>query len=121
MQVRGLVWLGTATAEFDATTRFFREVLGLSSVVDEPSFVAFELPDSSLVEVFAPDSPYAEHHEGRPVVGFLVDDVPAASAELAAARIELVGGLEVSEDYTWQHFRAPDGNLYEITSGPYRR
>jgi len=121
MQVRGLVWLGTATAEFDATTRFFREVLGLPSVVDEPGFVAFQLPDSSLVEVFAPDSPYAEHHEGRPVVGFLVDDVPAASAELAAAGIELVGGPEVSEDYTWQHFRAPDGNLYEITSGPYRR
>ncbi len=121
MRIRGLVWVGTATPAFEATARFFGEVLGLPSVVTEPGFVAFELPDSSLVEVFTPDSPYAEHHDGRPVIGFLVDDVPAASTELAAAGVELVGGLEVSEGYTWQHFRAPDGNLYEITSGPYRR
>jgi catechol 2,3-dioxygenase-like lactoylglutathione lyase family enzyme len=71
--------------------------------------------------VFHPTSPYAEHHDGHPVAGFLVDDVPAARAELEAAGVELVGPIESSEDFVWQYFRAPDGNLYELTSGPYLR
>lgn len=121
MQVRGLVWLGTATDRFDESVTFFRDVLRLPVVVDEPDFVALQLPDTSLVEVFAPGSPYARHHDTAPVAGFLVDDVEVARDELAAAGIELVGEVEVSEDYRWQYFRAPDGNLYEITSGPYRR
>ncbi|MBA3875528.1 MAG: hypothetical protein C0498_01100 [Anaerolinea sp.] len=121
MQVRGLVWMGTTTRHFDETVRFFRGVMGLAVVVEEPGFVALELRDTSLVEVFAPDSPHAKHHEGRPVVGFLVDDVAAARTELAAAGVELIGEIEVSEDFSWQYFRGPDGNLYEVTCGPYRR
>ena len=51
--------------------------------------------------------------------GFLVDDAEAAAAEFRAA------GVEVSEvgsagAFRWAYFRAPDGNLYEVTSGPYR-
>jgi catechol 2,3-dioxygenase-like lactoylglutathione lyase family enzyme len=121
MHVLGLVWLGTATHQFDESVSFFRDVMRLTVVVDQPDFVALQLPDTSLVEVFAPTSPYARHHESGPVAGFLVDDVEAARAELMAAGVELIGEIEVSDDYRWQYFRAPDGNLYEITSGPYRR
>ncbi|MGH2428711.1 MAG: VOC family protein [Candidatus Limnocylindria bacterium] len=121
MQIRGLVWLGTATDRFAESVRFFRDVLQLPVVVDERGFVALRLPDASLVEVFARDSPYARQHESGPVAGFLVDDVEAARDELAAAGVELLGEIETSDDYRWQYFRAPDGNVYEITSGPYER
>jgi hypothetical protein len=59
--------------------------------------------------------------ESNPVVaGFLVDDIQAAREELArTADVELLGELRVMPDgYAWQHFRAPDGHVYELTADP---
>ena len=41
-----------------------------------------------------------------------VDDLPSAVAELRAADIELLGEAGL----TWQHFRGPDGNVYELVA-----
>ena len=38
MQVQRLAWLGTRTEEFDETTAFFRDVLGIPMVYEEPGF-----------------------------------------------------------------------------------
>jgi len=51
------------------------------------------------------------------VVGFTVDDLPAAVAELERAGVELLGGQVDEQGEGWRHFRAPDGNVYELTSG----
>ena len=51
--------------------------------------------------------------EGRrtgPVLGFLVDDIVASTEELKQNGIELLGAPGPS----WQHFRGPDGNVYEL-------
>jgi hypothetical protein len=59
--------------------------------------------------------------ESNPVVaGFLVDDIKAARDELARIPyVELLGELRVMPDgYAWQHFRAPDGHVYELTADP---
>jgi hypothetical protein len=45
-----------------------------------------------------------------------VDDIRVARAELDAAGIELIGGLEEDAEWEWLHFRGPDGNLYELAS-----
>jgi hypothetical protein len=38
---------------------------------------------------------------------------------MEAAGIEFLGRAASSSDgYAWSHFRAPDGNVYEIMSGP---
>ena len=51
------------------------------------------------------------------VAGFLVDNVEQARQELLSAGIELIGPLvKAEEGYAWQHFRAPDGNVYELTT-----
>lgn len=52
-----------------------------------------------------------------PVVGFLVDDVELARAETEAAGIQFIGEIQRSGAQTWNHFRGPDGNVYEIISG----
>ena len=39
-----------------------------------------------------------------------------AQAELEAAGIEIVGQLGLDSTWEWIHFRAPDGNLYELAS-----
>jgi catechol-2,3-dioxygenase len=41
MDVRRLGWLGTRTRQFAETTRFFRDVLGLTTLSEEPDFAIF--------------------------------------------------------------------------------
>jgi hypothetical protein len=52
--------------------------------------------------------------------GFLVDDIEAARNERARTpNVELLGELRAPPDgYAWQHFRAPDGYVYELTADP---
>jgi len=58
-----------------------------------------------------------EHYVTGPVIGFVVEDLDAARAELSDAGIELAGDLTWPSSmpgYGWFHFRAPDGNLYAM-------
>jgi hypothetical protein len=53
------------------------------------------------------------------VVGFLVDDVHSAAAELRAAGVEIMLDPQTDDSgNAWVHFRAPDGNIYEFTQDP---
>jgi hypothetical protein len=52
----------------------------------------YSLPDGSKAEVFGPASRHNKHFTTGPVVGFLVDDVVAATEELRAADIPIVSG-----------------------------
>jgi catechol 2,3-dioxygenase-like lactoylglutathione lyase family enzyme len=119
VKVIKLAWLGTRTDRAPAAARFFTDVLGLQTAFTAPGFWVLTLPDGAKVEVFGPESPDNRHFVNGPVAGFLVDDVRAAADELKTAGIEIVHGPIDSEDgNAWVHFRAPDGNLYELTQDP---
>lgn len=62
MKLQGYSWAGTSTKDFDGATRFFGEVLGLSTLMaDEARQIAnFQLPSGQLFEVFGPGSDYHE-------------------------------------------------------------
>jgi hypothetical protein len=115
MKIKGIVWLGTRTAQFEQMTDFCREVMGLSQTFLEPGFAVFEMPNGDVFEVFGPQqsmNTFMEH----PVAGFLVDDIEAAREEMEAKGIEFLGPIQADgEDYKWTHFRAPDGFVYELT------
>jgi catechol 2,3-dioxygenase-like lactoylglutathione lyase family enzyme len=98
---------------------FAEEVLGLERRRGEDGLVAFELPDGDTFEVCGPKHPAGGHPEGI-AAGFLVDDAEAAAEELRSAGVE-VSELASAGKFRWAYFRAPDGNLYEVTSGPYER
>lgn len=112
MDVTGLGWLGTRTPHAEKLARFYEDVLGLNLVYTEPNFWVFELPDGRKVEVFHPDYPGKDHFTTGPVTAFAVTDLAAAVEELKTAGIELVG----EPGPTWQHFRGPDGAIYELVS-----
>jgi catechol 2,3-dioxygenase-like lactoylglutathione lyase family enzyme len=119
MRLHKLAWLGTRTDDAAATVAFFRSVLGLRVDHEEPDFAVLRLPDGAKVEVFGPGSSHNRHFTTGPVAGFLVDDVEAATAELAAAGVEIVQApTHWPDGNAWVHFRAPDGNLYELTQDP---
>ncbi|WP_446663473.1 VOC family protein [Flexivirga sp. B27] len=112
MNITGLGWTGTRTASAAALADFYTQVLGLPPTRQEPGFWVFTLPDGRNVEVFGEDYPGKEHFTTGPVPGFAVDDLPAAVEELRAAGVELLG----EPGPTWQHFRGPDGNVYELVA-----
>jgi catechol 2,3-dioxygenase-like lactoylglutathione lyase family enzyme len=119
MQIIKLAWVGTRTDNAEPTVAFFREVLGLRLELEHPGFWMLKLPDGSKVEVFGPDTEINRHFTTGPVAGFLVDDVDAAATELRSAGVEILiePGVDDSGN-AWVHFRAPDGNIYELTQDP---
>lgn len=122
MRVQRISWLGTRTHRFEETTGFFRDVLGLELVQEQPDFAMLRLPgaDHDYVEVFGSGDPETAFMATGPVAGLLVDDVIGARAELEAAGVELIGDIEWSqriESYGWFHFRGPDGNVYGVMQG----
>ena len=118
MKVKGIVWLGTRTSNFEAMLHLYRDIMGLPVTHAEPGFVVMELPNGDLVEIFGDDSPHNSFFN-HPVAGFLVDDIAAARAEMESQGIEFIGETEVMEvGYAWTHFRAPDGFVYELTYSP---
>jgi catechol 2,3-dioxygenase-like lactoylglutathione lyase family enzyme len=98
---------------------FLQDTLGLALEHADDGQWVFSLPDGAKTEVFSSDSPHNPHFESGPVAGFYVDDVPKAAEELRQAGVEIVHGPVVDDDSdaAWVHFRAPDGNLYELTQG----
>jgi catechol 2,3-dioxygenase-like lactoylglutathione lyase family enzyme len=103
---------------------FATEVLGLRVVgEDTEHFVELAMGDGTKLELFGSaalgESPWL--FESNPVVaGFLVDNIEAARDELARIpNVELLGKLQILPGgYAWQHFRAPDGHVYELTFDP---
>lgn len=119
MQIHTLAWVGTRTDRAPQMSAFVRDVLGLTTAIERDGFWVFKLPDGGKVEVFGADNPENRHFTTGPVAGFLVDDVVTATEELRAAGVEVVQE-PVLDPYgnAWVHFRAPDGNLYELTQDP---
>jgi catechol 2,3-dioxygenase-like lactoylglutathione lyase family enzyme len=120
--VKGLMWVGTRTDRYEQMVGFYRDTLGLPIEHEEGEFALFRLPDGSKAEVFGPSDTEHVHFSTGPVAGFSVDDVETARGALEARGIEFIGPVHVWEPTgeAWSHFRAPDGNVYEITHGPRR-
>ena len=127
MNVQRICFLGTRTANFDATAAFFRDVLGLDTAHAEPGWSIFQLPSGrgDYVEVYGPDtqnaSLFPDEIKDGILVAFAVDDVVGAREEVAAVGVELIGDIVWAADlfdnpdmegYGWFFFRGPDRNIY---------
>lgn len=112
MKITGIGWVGVRTEDASAMGRFCEQVLGLQPSEHGRDFWAYTSADGSKVEVFGPGYPGKSHMTRGPVVGFVVTNLKAAVEELMAAGVELLG----EPGPTWQQFRGPDGNVYELTT-----
>jgi catechol 2,3-dioxygenase-like lactoylglutathione lyase family enzyme len=121
MVVRGIRWVGVGTERVAEMRAFAVDVLGLRvGGQDSEDFVELAMADGSKLELFGSaavaDGPWLFERNA----GFLVDDIHAARNELAGTPgVELLGALRLlPSGYAWQHFRAPDGHVYELTADP---
>jgi catechol 2,3-dioxygenase-like lactoylglutathione lyase family enzyme len=115
MEIKGIHWLGVRTEKSDELIGFFRDVLELRVAFQEGAMTGFRAPNGDTIEVFSLQDEDHRFFTTGPVVGFLVDDVDAGRAELETAGVELLGDTQSDSGWAWQHFRGPDGNVYELT------
>jgi catechol 2,3-dioxygenase-like lactoylglutathione lyase family enzyme len=116
MRVKGLIWLGLRTSKFDEMAKFFRDVMGMQPIRDEPEVAGFQLTNNAQVELYRPEEEFHAFFTTGPVVAFQVDDVDAARASMEAAGIEFIGPIQRAGKMSWNHFKAPDGTVFEILS-----
>jgi hypothetical protein len=96
-----------------------RGVLGLKVEFEDETTAELSLANDDRVQIFSEGHLYfrfMEDERAGLVPLFEVDDIEGACSELQAANVELVGDRESDSRWTWQHFRAPDGNLYSLGS-----
>lgn len=110
MQVEGLVFAGVGTADPDGVARFLADVLGAE--VEEAGDVRRLVFTHGSSLAFVP-SDYVEPPSDT-ILGFLVDDVETATADLAAKGIEPDAELNSGYGFRYRHFRAPDGRRFEL-------
>ena len=104
------VFAGAATVNRAEMVRFMADTLGLDQVhVEGVDANLFELPDGSR---FAVAHPRGMGDTSRSI-GFLVDSLEQAAEQLRAAGIDTDVPAE-NATHRYLHFRAPDGELYEL-------
>ena len=121
MRVEGITWHAVVleAEPFAATRAMLMETMGLSPRLEMQGWSLFEMPNGSIIDLYAPEAAAAVCpwglNEGV-VFGFRVDDIDHASRDLEAAGCELLGDVNYIEqlDYSWRHFRGPDGRVYGI-------
>jgi catechol 2,3-dioxygenase-like lactoylglutathione lyase family enzyme len=119
MDVRNIRWVGVPTRDYEAMVAFLRDVMRLRLNFQDATTVEFSTSEGDQFQVMSPGDPYYDffmQHAVGPVPLFEVDDVRRARKELEDAQIEVVGSLGRDSTWEWIHFRAPDGNLYELAS-----
>ena len=111
MEIRGIGFVGSHTEAHGEMSSFLQDVLGLSPITVDG--IGAELFAAGNGDVFAVARPTEEDDAGERTIGFLLDDLDGAIAELHAAGVETDG---IGENARWRytHFRMPDGKLYEL-------
>ena len=110
VRVEGLIFAGVGSSDHDGVARFLADALGRRAGGLRRRHRLLFANGSSLALV----PPEYVEPPSDTLLGFLVDDVEAATAELAAKGIEPDGELNTGYGFRYRHFRAPDGRRFEL-------
>jgi catechol 2,3-dioxygenase-like lactoylglutathione lyase family enzyme len=117
MRILGIVWTGVQADDFDGMDAFMAGLVGAEAPRQETGFRLWSFPDGDIFELYAAGT--KPGFDRAPVVGFRVDDLDEGRRRLEELGADIVGGYGPNErGYASIHFRAPDGNLYELTYDP---
>jgi predicted enzyme related to lactoylglutathione lyase len=119
MQVEGITWhaITLQADHFGPTKKLLIEVFGLRPAIEQDDWTMFPMSNGTILDLYAPGAiPAYGFNEGGIVFGFRVEDIEAASEELAEAGCELLGEITRIEEinYAYRHFKGPDGRVYGI-------
>ena len=112
--VQSLGFLGVRTDAFDQTVALYRDVLRMETILVEPDAAWFRAADGSQVHVYGPANDDHAFFGSAPVVGLVVQDFEATRQAMVEAGISFLGDPQRDGGSAWNHYRGPDGNVYEI-------
>ena len=121
MQLEGITWhaITLQADQFGPTKKLLTEVFGLTPAIEEDGWTLFPMSNGTILDLYAPQAiPAYGYNDCGIVFGFRVEDIEAASEELAEAGCELLGEITRIEDmnYRYRHFKGPDGRATGSTS-----
>ena len=119
MKVTGIVWMGVRTGAYRQLRELFATTMGMPISRQSEGVAWFVLGGGEEIQIYDDSDVDHTFFADGPVVGFEVDDFGGALDDLAEAGVELIGDGDTDGERRWQHFRGPDGNIYEII-GPVR-
>ena len=115
MNIEGITWHAVTTEDTGAWRRFATETLGFEPAMEMDGVVVFAMPNGSILEVYDSSGPALPAFGYNELAyGFRVDDIEQASREIEAAGYELLGEINTYGDYSFRHFRGPDGRVYGL-------
>jgi catechol 2,3-dioxygenase-like lactoylglutathione lyase family enzyme len=107
------MWVGVVVDDLERQRRFWGDLLGLPETAAGSDYVQFDMGQGRTFELVQ-RSELPQYDDLRFQVGFAVEDIGGACAELLQAGVEPLTGIE-GEESTWAYFRDPEGNVFEIT------
>jgi predicted enzyme related to lactoylglutathione lyase len=122
MEVKGIHWMGICAVDWNSTVGFYRDVLGLAvreegtqagSADGGVPFTELAAANGDFLEVFGGNLGERELFKA-PVVGFLVEDVGAARAEMEARGAVFLGPVGRGGSWEWSYFRSPEGHVHQL-------
>ena len=108
--------MGLRTTQFEEMVKFFRDVMSLELIREEPELAGFQLNTDTQLELYRLEEEFHAFFTTGPVVAFQVDDVDSARTTMEATGIEFIGPIQRAGKTSWNHFRAPDGTAFEIST-----
>jgi len=118
VEISGITWhtLALEPAAFHAMQNLLTETFGLTPAVQEEGFTMFPMPNGTVLELYTPSAVPGFGFNNGIAFGFRVGDLESASAELAAAGVELLDEIVRMPEigYAYRHFRGPDGRVYGL-------
>jgi len=116
MELGWPAWVGVVAEHLEKQRAFYRDVLGLEEVREREGYVWFRLGEGTL-EIAERTSDSPERDRAGCAIGYRVQDVEAARAELiargAGPLTEIQGGPKAGA--RWCYFRDAEGNAFQIT------
>jgi len=106
-------WIGLIVEDLEAQRRYYRDVVGFAERRVGEDFVIFDV-GSHMFELIARSGAPPYEHTGFHI-GFAVEKLEDARAELIGRGLEAVGEIRCDSGNSWCYFKDPEGNLYQIT------
>ena len=109
-------WAGIVMQDFEAALRFFSDVMNmpLEWRNDSRGLAHFKLPAGHILEIVDASQSWSRIMP-HVAIGFEVEDVRQARAEMESNGVEFITKVVVTADgEAYTYFRGPDGYPYEI-------
>ena len=122
MKYQGLIWAGIYVEDLGASISFYQNVLGLPLLGQGEGWAHFDSGSGTLLELFTGGTSSKEPkrpHQQSIVLGFRVDDLDVAVAELKEKGVHFIPEESGEFEGTrWAHFADPEGNQLEVKEIP---